>query len=330
MAEPRAWLRALKVALHNRTIDAAVSLRVLIERISFFVLGVGAGLVTLSIFERNPSIGTYLLAGIGGIVGLKIYHRFSLGDTLLGKALKLAMILAAGIWFHLFVGLSSHHVFDSYHRPSMDEYLISTWGPAWGKPLEEVKQDEEIMRKMRRDIQNWHSKLNEFEKKRSNAIHSDRYFDFARSAAYANHYLSRICDHFGYLVKDKLGWNEWINRPATLGDKILPVFALHSPSMFRLRILGHVSLLCLLGVVLVAMRFIPIQPDSHFKFGTLAERIASFEGAVRIAFIATCMVLASLIVNLLVFVSGPVEVMFPFLAPVPFVLVVWSSLVRRE
>lgn len=330
-AEPRAsWLGALKVTLYNHAIDAAISLRLLADRISFLVLGVGAGIVSLSIFERDPNLGAYILASIGGVVGLKLYHRFNLGDVLLGKVFKLAMVLAVGIWFHFFLGLASHSVFDPYHRPSMDEYLISTWGPAWGKPLEEVKQDEEIMRKMRRDIQTWHSRLNEFEKTRSDVIHSDQYSDFTRSAAYANFYLSRICDSFGHKTKDKLGWDKWVYTPTTRGDKIIPIFALHSPSMFRLRILGHFSLLCLLGGALVVMRFVPIHPDSRFKFGTLAERIASYEGAIRVVFLAACMVFASLVVNLFVFVSGPSEVIYPFVAPVPFVLVVWFSLLSRE
>lgn len=309
-----------------------VSFTLLMQQITFAVVGATMGVGVLVVVSRDPPFGSYIMAGFGGILGLKLADHFIWGDTLAGKCFKFGWGIALGVWFAYF--LASPAFFDAYYRYSFSEYLnnfpsaqfqlrmsgYETWS--------EAGSDAKLMGDMRRNYASWIARLDKWEQEKKEIFQSEIHSDFTRSAAYGNHMLSKFSDYVGNKAVSGLDLQTWVNGPTSKFSNSLYSLHLHHPSRFRLRIIGHLVILLILAVTVISLHVLGSSSADRLKNKTLVERLASYAGLVRLLFLASYAVGCATVAYYLPFIGGPPEALYPFVASPLFGFLSWILLLK--
>lgn len=290
-----------------------------------WILGVLAGLVFILVTGHEPGIGNYIFGALAGVVVLSLIVYFA-GDSL-SLIIRLGVVFFITFWYHDFLELNSHTFFDSYKRVSFDEFLQSTWGLAWNQSLEEAKKDTAGIKMQRHMYKQYIANMSAREARRTEWLHSGQFSDLERAAAYANRSFSLATQSLGEHMSKALGIDQWVNRPRSKWEHI--AFPEYSVSFFRLRIVGALTVLSVLGAILLVQNMIR-SPKHENRYTTVCESIFTFDGWYRINFLVIAFILGFLMSLLCLFISGPAPFLFPYLYSPLFGFFVWVVLLRNR
>lgn len=305
-------------------------LHALLEQITFVAVGVTTGWIMLMVVRQAPSLGHYILAGLGGIILLKLAHHYVWGDTLLAKVFKFSVAVVIGNWCTY--SLANFAFFEDYYRPTMEEFLNTTPAMSFALKMggfeswEQAMQDKKMRRKAENQYAQWIRQLGDWEAYKKKGIDSLPHFD--RVPLYGNHYVSMLSDAVANKVSRHEGIERWINGPTSQWSYSNLNVRRRHPRQLKFRMLGHTILMFVLLATSILLRFMLPSTSESFKSKTLSERLASYEGIIRLLFLAAYAAGATAISYYMPFIGGPPEALYPIIAAPPFALLVWLMLLK--